>query len=163
MAADPNTAQEKKPLLDFFRGWAITSLAVLVAAKVTKGIETDDYGSLLVASLLLGVLNAVLRPILLVLALPLLLLSLGLFYFVINAGLLLLVGKFVKGFHVDGFGAAFLGALVISFTSTVANALLGGTRARVRVKASAGPSQNGRRPPPPPSPPAAGSGPVIDI
>lgn len=161
MSAEPTSQKDNNRLGDFLRGWAVTSLAVLIAAKLTRGITYADFGSLLVASLLLGVLNAVLRPILLVLALPLLLLSLGLFYFVINAGLLLIVSNFVKGFHVDGFGSAFLGSLIISFTSTVANAFLGGGKARVRVKASSGQSQGGRRPPP--GPPATGSGPVIDI
>jgi putative membrane protein len=108
---------------------------------------------LLAASLLLGILNAVLKPIIMVLALPLLVLTLGLFMFVINALLLYFVG-FLLGpyFNVDTFGSAFLGALIISVVSLVLNTLTGTGSSRVQVR-------HRNRPPDP----GAGGGPIIDV
>ena len=136
--------------LQFFQRWVVTTLAVLVAANVIRGLAYDHVGALLVASLLLGFLNAFVRPLLLVISLPLLLYSLGLFMLVINALLLWSVGSLVKGFHVAGFWPAFWGALVISLVSLVANAFLG-KGPRVRVK-KGGRKNSGD-----------GDGPVIDI
>jgi putative membrane protein len=100
---------------------------------------------------LLGILNAVLRPLLLLIALPLLILSLGLFYFFINALLLWFVGSLLRPhFYVEGFWAAFWGALVISLVSTLLNTLTGTGRSRVVVR---------REKPPRPD----GNGPVIDV
>ena len=143
-------------LLTFLQRWTINTLAVLVATHVVNGIhyDKDDLASLFVASLLFGVLVTFLRPLLLVLSLPLIFLTLGLFVLVINAGLLLLVGQLVKGFHVDGFWPAFWGALVISLVSLVLNTLTGTGDSRVRV----------RRENTPPKPPGNdGGGPVIDV
>jgi putative membrane protein len=111
-------------------------VAVLVAAYVVDGIHYDahNWTALLVATLLLGLLNAFLRPLLWVVSLPLLVLTLGLFTLVINAGLLYLVGRIVKGFHVDSFRAAFWGGLVISVVSIALNLLTGTGRLQVRVQ-----------------------------
>ena len=97
----------------FLARWCVTSIAVLAAAHVVSWISYDSFGALLVAALILGVLNAVLRPILLLLSLPLLIASLGLFALVINALLLYFVGWLVPSFHVGSFGAAFWGGVVI--------------------------------------------------
>lgn len=141
----------------FVRRWLITALAVQVAAKTVHGIECDSPTSLLVASLVLGLLNAFLRPLMLLLALPLLLLTLGLFVLVINAGLLYLVGRIVKDFHVAGFWPALWGSLVISFVSI----LLGGGKTTVRGQVNV---RRGRPASPPSSrPPDQGGGPVIDV
>ena len=131
----------------------VNTLAVLVAAQIVGGIQYDSLGGLLVASLLLGVLNAVVRPIMILLALPLMVLTLGLFFFVINGLLLYLIGMIVKTFHVSGFGSAFLGALVISVVSTLANWLFGTSQVKATVKTR----------PPQKSGPAGGSGPIIDV
>lgn len=128
---------------------------MLVAASVVKGIRYDSVPGLFVASLLLGILNASLRPVLLLLSLPLLIFSMGIFVLVINAGLLYLVGQLVKTFHVDGFWPAFWGALIISVISMFANALFGLNPKRVQAPP-------GSRPPPPPRP-GDGQGPVIDV
>ncbi len=85
-----------------------------LAAEVVPGIAYDSLASLLAAALLLGVINAVLRPILVILTLPITLVTLGLFLLVINAGTLKLTSIFLHGFHVHGFWAAFWGALVVS-------------------------------------------------
>src|SRR5438046_744840 len=101
----------------FIQSWIINTLAVLVAAVVLRGhIHYQTPVDLIIASLLLGILNAFVRPILLLLALPLLIFTLGLFTLVINALLLCLVGVLMGSSHfqVDSFGFAFLGALIIS-------------------------------------------------
>src|SRR5438876_10309795 len=89
-------AVESVPVKKFIQSWFINTLAVLVAVYLVKGIRYDKPLDLLVASLLLGILNAVLRPILLFLALPLLIVTLGLFTLVINALLLYFVGYVLR-------------------------------------------------------------------
>ena len=127
----------------FIKSWAINTLAVLVAVYMVPGIrfKDDSLWTPFVTSLVLGILNAFIRPILMLLALPLLIFTLGLFTLVINALLLYFV-SFLLGnyFAVDSFGAAFLGALVISIVSLLLNLITGSSRARVRF-------QHRRRPP----------------
>jgi len=133
--------------------WVINTLAVLVAVCLLRPrINYAGLADLLVASLLLGVLNAVLRPILMLLTFPILIVTLGLFRFVINALLLLLVGYLLRPhFSVEGFWAAFWGALIISLVSSILNVLTGSRRVRFR---------RSRRPP---DSGDDGSGPVIDV
>lgn len=140
-------------LKHFFQRWVITTFGVLIAANVVPGIHYETFVGLLLASLLLGVLNAVIRPIMIVLAFPLLLFTLGLFVLVINGLMLYFVGTLLKSFQVDTFLAAFLGALVISIVSLFANALLGTNQPKET------PVRRQRRP----GPPRDGGGPVIDI
>lgn len=140
----------------FLQRWLVTTVGVLIAAHLVGGIRYDTFPGLLVASLLLGVLNAVVRPLLLVLSLPLLVFSLGLFVLFINAGLLYVVGGLVTSFHVDSFGAAFWGGLIISLVGLAASVFLG-IPERPRLFPTPPP-----RPPTRPDPPA-GSGPVIDV
>ena len=113
--------------------WAITTVAVMVAASMIKGIRYDSPGALIGAALLLGILNAFLRPILLLLMAPLIILTLGLFIFVVNGLMLLLVNDLVHGFHVDGFGSAFWGAILISLVSWILSAFFRGSDGRVHV------------------------------
>jgi putative membrane protein len=135
----------------FLQSWLINTLAVLVAVYLVPGIHYRSWLDLVVASLLLGILNAVIRPILLFMSLPLLLFSLGLFILVINALLLDFVGYLLRpAFSVQDFSAAFWGALVISLISLILNTLTGTGRSRVHFER--------RRPPP-----DGGNGPVIDI
>jgi putative membrane protein len=117
----------QKKLLRFLGTWVINTLAVAVAAAVLRGhITYENWQYLLVASLLLGLLNAFVRPILMLLALPLLIFTLGLFTLVINMLLLYLVGLLMHPhFQVDGFGFAFLGALIISVVSILLNIATG--------------------------------------
>ena len=139
----------------FLQSWAINTLAVLVAVYMVPGIrfKDDSLWTPFVTSLVLGILNSFIRPVLMVLALPLVIFTLGLFTLVINALLLYFV-SFLLGryFEVDSFWAAFLGALVISIVSLLLNLVTGSNRARVRAQ---------RRPHPPHS--DSGGGPVIDI
>lgn len=154
-----NPKQQKA--LRFLQSWIINTLAVLVAVAILD--PHISYGgkleNLLIASLLLGILNAFVRPILMVIALPLLIFTLGLFTLVINALLLCLVKLLLPFFHVENFGYAFLGALIISVISLALNVLTGNARVNVQH----------RRPPGPPgnsggsSQGGGGNGPVIDV
>ena len=118
----------------FFQRWLVNTFAVLVAVYLVPGISCPSNVDLLLASLLLGTLNALLRPVLLLLSLPLVIFTLGLFTLVINAGLLWLVGEFLKpGFRVDSFGAAFWGALVISIVALIVNSLTGSGRSHIHI------------------------------
>ncbi len=137
----------------FLQRWLINTAAVLVATSIIKGIHYDDAAGLLVATFLLGILNTFLRPVLMLLSLPLMIFTLGLFTFVINGFLLYLVGSILTNFHVDSFRAAFWGALVISGVSLVLNSLTGSGDSRIRV-------QRGTRPP---DHTDQGGGPVIDV
>jgi putative membrane protein len=113
--------------------WAITTLAVMIAASILRGIRYDTIGSLIMAALLLGILNAFIRPILLILSAPLILLTLGLFIFVVNGLMLYWVQGLVGGFHVDSFGSAFWGAILISIISWALSAFFRGSDGRVHV------------------------------
>jgi len=102
----------------------INAAALWVAASLIPGINLGGLGHTLLAALVLGIINAVVRPILIFLTLPITLVTLGLFIFVLNAFCLWLTSRLVPGFEVHGFGAAFLGALVISAVSWVLTAFL---------------------------------------
>ena len=113
--------------------WLTTTIAVMVAASVLHGIRYDSVGSLIGAALLLGILNAFVRPVLLILSAPLILLTLGFFILVVNGLLLWFVPNIVPGFHVDNFGSAFWGAIVIGLVSWMLSAFFRGSDGRVHV------------------------------
>lgn len=147
-------------VLKFLQRWLVTTIGVLLADVWVDGIRHQSFGSLLEASLLLGLLNAFVRPLLMVLSLPLLIFSLGLFVLVINAVLLGLVGGMLQpGFVVEGFGAAFWGGVIISLVSLVVNGFLG-RGAVVRVGGEPGGPKRPRRRP---RQDDDGGGPVIDV
>jgi|SRR3954469_15837673 putative membrane protein len=140
----------------FLQRWFVTTLGVLAAANLVNGVHADNLVALLGASLLLGIFNAVLRPVLMLLSFPLLLLTLGFFTLVINAVLLYFVSDLVKGFHVLDFWSAFKGGVVISIVSITANMIFGKKQLRVKTTTSSSP---------PPKRPKidTGDGPVIDV
>ena len=105
----------------------------MVASSVIHGIRYDTVAALIGASLLLGIFNAFIRPFLLILSAPLILLTLGFFILVLNGLMLLVVPSVVIGFHVDGFWSAFWGAIVISIVSWLLSAFFRGTDGRVHV------------------------------
>ncbi len=148
-------------LKNFLKRWLITTLAVLVATQIISEIRYDDWQSLVLATLTLGLLNSFLRPVLMLLSLPILLLTLGLFTLVINAGLLMLVGKLFKGFHVESFSTAFWGSVVISLVSVLLNAVTGG--GRIQASIQRGPGQGGASPGPSKPKRPGDDGPVIDV
>lgn len=103
----------------------INTLAVVVAAYVLPGIIIDGYMTALVVAVVLGVVNAVLKPVLVVLTFPVTVLTLGLFLFVLNALMVMLVAKIVPGFAVRGFWSALLFSLVVSVVVSFLNAVAG--------------------------------------
>ncbi len=137
----------------FLLRWLITTIAVLVASTLLPGIEVSGgLLALVAASLFLGIINALVRPILLLLSIPLILVTMGLFLLVLNALLLWVVGGLVPGFQVDGFWSAFFGALLISITTWIMSAFFRDSEGRIQVLTHH--SQAGK---------PGGSGEVIDI
>ena len=102
----------------------IHALAIMLAASILPGIGVDGIVPALAAAVLLGLVNAFVRPVLLILTLPITLVTLGLFLLVLNGLCFWLVASLVKGFHVAGFGSAMLGALVVSAVSWIVTALI---------------------------------------
>jgi len=101
--------------------WILNAFALFFVMKLVPGIQIDRFSDLLVATLVLGLLNAFLRPLVILLTLPVTILTLGLFTLVINGLMFYLAAHLVDGFHVTGFGAAFLAALLFSLFSSVLN------------------------------------------
>lgn len=93
--------------------WLLSAITLMMVGYLVPGVHVTTLWAALIAALVLGILNAFLRPILLLLTLPVTILSLGFFALVINAGVFLLASTIVKGFTVDSFGAALLGAIVL--------------------------------------------------
>ncbi len=114
-------------LTPFLLQWAITSLALWAASHVFSGIRFADTSSLVVSSLLLGFANAIVRPLLILLTLPLTLVTLGLFLLVINALMMLLVSAMVRGFTISGFWTAFFASIFVSVLSLVIGLFLAGS------------------------------------
>lgn len=104
---------------------AIVALGLWLAAQIFPGLQFSGPGSLIAAALLLGIVNAVVRPIAVVLTLPLTLLTLGLFLLVVNAAMLGLVALLLGGFQISGFWTAVGASIVVSVTSWVASGLIG--------------------------------------
>lgn len=98
--------------------WLVNAVALYVTTLIVPGVKVPNFGAALLAALVLGIVNAVIRPIALILTLPFNILTLGLFTFVVNAGMLYLVST-VTALRLDSFWAAFLGAIVLSIVSTV--------------------------------------------
>ncbi|HRN75589.1 phage holin family protein [Ottowia sp.] len=128
-------------LTPFLLHWAITAFGLWVAGHVFKGMHFASGGALAVAALLLGLANAVVRPLLVVLTLPLTLLSFGLFLLVINALVLMLVARLVRGFHLDGFWTAFWASLFMSLLSLVLGAFILGGTPEYTIETSPAPGQ----------------------
>ena len=103
----------------------ITALALLIVTKLSIGVSIDGLWSALVAAIVLGVVNTLVRPVLVLLTLPITLLTLGLFIFFINAALFYFVASVVDGFYVAGFLAALFGSLLVSIISVVGNWFVG--------------------------------------
>jgi putative membrane protein len=101
-------------MTDFFIHWAIMSLSLWIASELFSGIKFSNKSSLLISALMLGFVNAVVRPILFFLTLPFTILTLGFFVFVLNALMIMLVAKLVNGFKLSGFWTAFFASIFIS-------------------------------------------------
>ena len=114
-------------LAPFLLHWAIIAFSLWVASHIFSGIRFESTSALVVSALLLGLANALVKPVLIFLTLPLTLLTFGLFLLVINALVLLLVAALVKGFKVSGFWTALFASLFVSLLSIVFGALVGGS------------------------------------
>jgi putative membrane protein len=104
--------------------WLINAVALIGVAYLMPSISVSGFGTALIAALVLGLVNAVIRPILVLLTLPVTILTLGLFIFVINGLLFWGVASLLEGFHVGGFWSGFFGAIVFSIISFVLSALV---------------------------------------
>jgi putative membrane protein len=103
----------------------ITILGLWLASAIVPGVGIDGAGNFIIGAILLGVINSIIRPIALLLTLPLTLLTLGLFIFVINAAMFGLVASMLDGFTVAGFWSAIFGSIVVSITSTLSSWYIG--------------------------------------
>ncbi|HXD04865.1 MAG TPA: phage holin family protein [Burkholderiaceae bacterium] len=104
--------------------WLLLAAALLLVAQIYPGVAVQGFGAAMIAALVLGLFNAVLRPVLVVLTLPVTLLTLGLFLFVINAVLFYAAAHLLEGFGVRSFGAALIGSLIYSLFGLVIDAAL---------------------------------------
>lgn len=102
--------------------WLVNAAALYAAVALVPGIEARDTGSILIAAIVIGLINATLKPIAVLLTLPLTVLTLGLFYLIVNGAMLYLTAALTPGFELAGFGSAVLGAIVVSIVAM----LLGG-------------------------------------
>lgn len=109
----------------FILRWLIVALGLWVAEQILPGIEIADTPTLLLAAALLGLVNAIVRPLIVILTLPITLLTLGIFLLVINGAMLELVAWLLPKVHVASFGDAFLGALIVSVTGWITSSWIG--------------------------------------
>ena len=110
----------------FLVHWAITGISLWVASHLFRGLKFDSTSALIVSALLLGLANAIVKPLLIFLTLPLTLLTFGLFLLVINALMILLVAALVKGFKVSGFWTALFASIFVSLLSIVIGSFVTG-------------------------------------
>src|SRR3989339_160369 len=104
--------------------WLINAIALLLLTELLAGFHVDTFYHALIAALVLGLINAIIRPILIILTLPVNLLTLGLFTFVVSAGMILLMGTIVKGVEIEGFWTALAGAIILWLVSVITNYFL---------------------------------------
>lgn len=114
-----------KPGTHLLLRWALNAVALLLVPEIVSGLHVDSYLAALLSAMLLGLANALIRPLLILVTLPITLLSLGLFTLVINGLLFWAVSGLVAGVQLDGFGSAFWSALVYSLLTALVNLALG--------------------------------------
>jgi len=101
--------------------WALSALSIFVVAKYLPGFEVADLTTAFVIALVLGVINATIKPVLKILTFPITIVTLGLFSFVINAALIWIVAYFIQGFSIQGFAPALYGAIILWLINTIVN------------------------------------------
>lgn len=112
-------------MIEFLANLVISAALLLVVANLVSGVQIDSWGSAIIGALVLGVVNAIIRPLLVFFTLPLTIVTLGLFLLVINALMLQLVGALAPGIRVAGFGPALWGSLLLTLLNLAVGALLG--------------------------------------
>ena len=111
----------------FLVHWLVMAVALLVTTRVVGGVQVDSYVTLAVAALIIGFVNALVKPVLVILTWPLTLFTLGLFYLVVNGACLMLAAALVPGFTVGSWGSAIVGALVLSVIGWLLSRVLAGS------------------------------------
>lgn len=111
-------------IVRFLLAWLVNTLALIAVAYLMPSITVSSFGAALIAALVLGLVNAIVRPVLVLLTLPVTILTLGLFIFVLNGLLFWMVGEWLEGFSVGGFWAGVFGAIVFSLVSWLLSALV---------------------------------------
>ena len=128
-----NSGLRHNAVLSFFLRAAFVALGLWLATRWVDGLYFDSAQTLILAALLLGVINAVVKPLVLILTLPITLVTLGFFLLIINAAMLSLVAALVQGFNISSFGSAFWASLLVSLFSWLANGLLGGIKVHMHL------------------------------
>jgi putative membrane protein len=105
--------------------WLIMAVSIVVAAHVIPGVTLASFWSAVLVALFLGIVNVLIKPVLILVTLPINILTLGLFTFVINAVLILLASSVIKGFHVSGFWVAMLFSIILSIVNYILSHILG--------------------------------------
>tara|TARA_B100000508_G_scaffold75814_2_gene59089 strand:+ start:2298 stop:2678 length:381 start_codon:yes stop_codon:yes gene_type:complete len=109
------------------------ALGLILIAELVSGIEVEGLYPAIIAALVLGILNAIVRPILFVLTLPITIVTLGLFAFVINAGLFFFAASFIEGFYVSSFWMALFGSILMSIVSAIGSRFIKSDRQKTKV------------------------------
>lgn len=117
-------------MLKILAKWLLSATALLAVAYLYSGVQVQSFASALIAAFVIGLFNAVLRPVLVILTLPVTIVTVGLFLFVINALMFWAAAGVLSGFHVAGFGAALLGSLIYSVLGLLIESALGGLFAK---------------------------------
>lgn len=129
------------PLISLLFRWTVLALGVALAAEIVPGIDYDTGRTLLAVVIVLSLLNALIKPLLVLFTLPFIMMTLGLGVVLINALLFLFVGRIINGFHVDGFWSALGGAAIVSLTNLIVTVFSRGRGPRP----PRGPGPSGRR------------------
>ena len=111
-------------MVRFLLAWLVNTLALIAVAYLMPSITVSSFGAALIAALVLGLVNAIVRPVLVLLTLPVTMLTLGLFIFVLNGLLFWMVASWLEGFHVAGFWSGVFGAILFSLVSWLLSALV---------------------------------------
>lgn len=109
----------------FLLTWLVTAISLMITAYIVPGFVVSSFGAAVIAAIVLGLINAIVKPILVLLTLPLTIVTLGLFLFVINALTIWLAGALTPGFDVTGFIPALVGSIVLTLITSVSNFLVG--------------------------------------
>ncbi|HEX9019845.1 MAG TPA: phage holin family protein [Nitrospirota bacterium] len=121
-------------MLGFLLRWSINLLALVAAGSLVSGVRIDGLQAGIAAAGILSIVNAVIRPVVLILTLPINVLTLGFFTLVVNAAMLMLVSTLVPGFVIESFRSAFFGALLVSLISWLVNIFIGGDGRLIFIK-----------------------------
>lgn len=111
-------------MLKILANWVVNAFALFLVSRIVQGVHLADFKSAMIAVAVIGLINALIKPVLLLLTLPITILTLGLFTFVINAILFMFAGSILNGFTVEGFGSAFIGSIVLTIISTLLHSLV---------------------------------------